>query len=1232
MPVAPGTRLGSYELLTPIGAGGMGEVWKARDLRLDRMVAIKVLSGDTAGDPHASERLHREALAAAALDHPFICKVFEIGEHTGENGETLFLVMEYIAGETLSQRLRLGRIPVPDAIRIAGEIGEALEEAHAHGILHRDLKPANIMLTGQGHVKILDFGLARRFANVPTPSELSTETTSLTSPGTIVGTPEYMSPEQLKDLNLDARSDLFSFGVILAEMISGRHPFRKTSRAETLAAVIGGAPDFGTDIPRGRIVQGLIVMVRRMLAKAFDDRYGSISDVRADLARLVSTSPNAGRDEEGDHGQRTNPIGRDAELRDLIKLLDEALRGHGSLILIGGEPGIGKTHLASALLDAARLRGAWALRGHCYDLEGTPPYSPFIEHLESCARDAPRDAFRYALGDDAPEVARLMPELRRMFPDIPAATELPPEHRRRFLFNAYREFAERSARVTPIVALFEDLQWADESTLLLLQHLAQAVEGMPILLVGTYRDVDLQIGQPLARTLESLLRLNLGTRILLRRLSLAGVERMLKDLSSQQPPPSLTRVVFNATEGNPFFIEEVFRHLAEEGKLFDDKGAFLSHLSADLRVDELRVPQGVRLVLGRRLERLTRQAQQILPIAAVIGRIFPLELLEELDKARPDEVLEALEEAERASLVEADVAGSQTRYRFVHELVRQTLAERLSLPRRRRLHALVADALERLYSSSLEAHVATLAHHLYHAGAAADREKTIHFLSEAAKRASAAAAHEEALEHLNNALSLLEDENNARVADLRTRRAIVLRSLTQHKDVVREFERALAIYHAIGDHVRFVQTSVPLWSTLFWAGQFREAHAVTERAAQEARQASAPERCEALAMQSLSIAAAGEIDKGLDLIEDLHGIPEHELTPGAVGLACACEMYVRFGAAQDDLSETAARKGSSIFQEAGDVWWQAEIEIGLLFAPVRRGRPAETERLARQFFARAERIGHDSVRFLALVYLSIACINKGDLEQAERTAVEARALGESCHIGWTFVAEVLLGTIVLYRGKTEESISLLTKAGGGAVPFQGYSEGARARATAMAGSPSAAGACAAAMRHLPTPGISRSMGGWHAVLCLIEALSLDSRREESARLQDAAEHIAAEWDCNDFGFPARTAVGIALASAGNWARAEEHHRAAISRMDEVPYVTAQPIARYWYADMLVERGGPADIRSAKALLQETIAATDAIGLALYGGLARHRLAQIELHPNPAPLSRAAGSRTDGSVQ
>ena len=1203
------SRLGPYEILDRIGEGGMGVVYRARDPRLNRQVAIKLLSPEMAAEPQGRERLRREARAAAALDHPYICKIFEIGD----DGEALYLVMEYIAGETLHSRLLNGRMSLSETLHVAGEIAEALQEAHAGRFLHRDLKPTNIMLTLQGHVKIMDFGLAKRMTSGLPPHNSTTSPeasgTQLTAPGTILGTPDYMSPEQVKGLSLDVRSDVFSFGVILAEMISGRHPFRKPSMVETLSAVLRDSPDLGAGLQQGTTVQGLIVMARRMLAKEAAERYASIADMRADLAKLAASSEAAATISVDKHpADRLPPIGRDVELKQLTRQLEEALAGRGSLILIGGEPGIGKSHLTSALLDAARLRGAFALTGNCYEMEGSPPYVPFIEMLEHSARSVPPDTFRYALSDDAPEVAKLMPELRRMFPDIPPALELPPEQQRRFLFNAYRQFVERSTRLMPTVALFEDLQWADEPTLLLLQHLAQSLAGMPMLMIGTYRDVDLEVGRPCAKMLESLLRQKLGTRILLRRLPVAGVEHMLAALSARQPPPSLTRVVFEETEGNPFFVEEVFRHLAEEGKLFDEKGAF----RPGLRGDELHVPEGVRLVLGRRLERLSDDAQGILTTAAVIGRVFALELLEDLEKARPDAALEAVEEAERARLVEMDAAGRQIRYRFVHELLRQTLSERLSLPRRQRLHARVADTMERVYATRIDPHTSALAHHLYQAGSWADREKTIHFLSEAARQASGAAAHEEALDQLDNLVSLLENERTARAADLRARRAGVLLSLARNQEAVQEYERALALFESLGDDVRFVETCARLAILYTWATRFDDVRAVIDRAAQHAKDAPAPTRCIVLAMQAHSASIAGEIDKSLNLLEELHKIPENELPPAVIAFAADQEMFTRHGAGQLNLCEAAARKATRIYKQSGDVWSAASVEMGLFWPPLLSGRPTEAEKLILEAIPRAMRTGHDVAQSLALWVLAEVHVAKGELEKAERAAREGLGLMESCRFGWRFVVEISLGGILLYRDRTEEALTVLTRAAAGpAVLCSGFPEGLLALGMTAAQMQGAANACTAVMRFLPRPGTSRGTGAWNAVLSVTEALCLSGRREEAGRLQGQAEKIAAEWDCNHAGFPVRTAAGIAAACAGNWTRAEEHHRATIARMEAVPYVTAQPIARYWYADMLAKRRGAGDMEAAKALLHTSIAGSDDIGLALYARLARQMLARIE---------------------
>ena len=527
MQLIPGSRLGPYEILAPLGAGGMGEVYLARDERLDRQVAVKALPARLLADPVARERLRREALSAASLDHPFICKVFEVGEAGGDG----YIVMEYVEGQTLHARLASGALPFADCLRIASEIADAVEAAHARRIVHRDLKPSNVMLTPQGHVKVMDFGLARQIigsADETAAGSAAPTPPPLTDMGMRVGTPDYMSPEQALGDFVDERSDLFSFGILLAELLTGTHPFRRATADSTLAAIVRDDPALP---PRDAgLPVAMIVIVRRLLAKLPADRYQTATEVRRDLATLSGSgvvAAAAAVSAAGRGSTRFPLVGRDAERAVLVRGLDEAVGGRGSLVLIAGEPGIGKTRLTADILAEARRRGIFCLVGHCYEMEGAPPYIPFVEMLEYSARHVPPAAFRYALGEAASGVSKLMPELRSMFGDIPEAPQLPPEQQRRFLFNAYLAFVERSCQNAPIAVVLEDLHWADEPTLMLMQHLVSSTGSMPLFTIGTYRDVELGISRPFARTLEMLLRERRATRIALRRLPVDAVESML---------------------------------------------------------------------------------------------------------------------------------------------------------------------------------------------------------------------------------------------------------------------------------------------------------------------------------------------------------------------------------------------------------------------------------------------------------------------------------------------------------------------------------------------------------------------------------------------------------------------------------------------------------------------------------------------------------------------------------
>jgi serine/threonine protein kinase len=237
MSLPAGAQLGPYEILAPLGAGGMGEVYKARDTRLDRTVAVKVLPPHIAAREDLRARFEREARAVSSLNHPHICVLYDIGQQDGVD----FMVMEHLEGETLFDRLQKGPLPLEQALKYAMQIADAVDRAHRSGVVHRDLKPGNVMLARDG-VKVLDFGLAKTTAPKTAAGDGATLTAALTSEGTVLGTPQYMAPEQIEGLEADARTDIFAFGCVLYEMVTGKRAFDGKTKASVIGAILSAEP------------------------------------------------------------------------------------------------------------------------------------------------------------------------------------------------------------------------------------------------------------------------------------------------------------------------------------------------------------------------------------------------------------------------------------------------------------------------------------------------------------------------------------------------------------------------------------------------------------------------------------------------------------------------------------------------------------------------------------------------------------------------------------------------------------------------------------------------------------------------------------------------------------------------------------------------------------------------------------------------------------------------------
>jgi predicted ATPase len=370
--------------------------------------------------------------------------------------------------------------------------------------------------------------------------------------------------------------------------------------------------------------------------------------------------------------------------------------------------------------------------GHCYEREEPCPYLPFAEILETALAQAPSpEAFRQWLGDNAAELALIAPRLRRLFPDIPPPPELPPQQLRCSLFQSLTECLAWASRQTPLFLILDDLQWADESTLALLHFLANHVGQIPVVIVATYRDRTLDTHPALARTLEELLRMGLRP-LKLAGLSQEAVGQLLQSLSHREPPPQLVRVMFAETQGNPFLVEELYRHLVAEGKAFDEAGA----LRAEVARAEIGVPDTVRLVLERRLERLGKEARAVLTAAATLGLCFRFELLQALQSHTAlDDLLIALEQAQRLGLLVPSAGGQDASFAFAHNLVRQTLLATISVPRRQLLQVRAAEALAQAHAGRESRPVVEIAPPVRQARTLAENQQLVRDLKLAGKSA-----------------------------------------------------------------------------------------------------------------------------------------------------------------------------------------------------------------------------------------------------------------------------------------------------------------------------------------------------------------------------------------------------------------------------------------------------------------------------------------------------------------
>jgi class 3 adenylate cyclase len=816
---------GRYRVQRFLGRGGRKRVYLAEDAESGRDVAVAVF--DTEGvEATIVARARREAQAMSRLgDHPHIVAVEDSGEDEGRP----YLVSPYLEGGDVEQLLEGSpgrRVDVERAVAISADLLRALDHAHSCNIVHRDIKPANVWLDAEGTARLGDFGLA------------ATDTRSREAvQGMLVGTVAYLPPEQALGRASDPRSDLYSLGCLVYEMLTGQPPFEGDDAVTIIGQHVNATP-VAPSRHRPELSQALDDFVLRLLAKAPEDRPESAAATLSELEAAASAPDEPAGDEEEE-----NPldrlaggvfVGRERELDELRDGLDDALAGRGRLMLLVGEPGIGKTRTAEELATYAQVRGARVHWGRCHEGEGAPAYWPWAQALRSFVRDADPVGLAWELGPSAPEVAQLVPEVRDRLGDVPEPPELEPDQARFRLFDSVTTFLRNASGSRPLVIVLDDLHWADEPSLLLLKFVARNLSDTGLLVVGTYRDVELGRHHPLAMTLAELNEIEQTRRVTLRGLDFGAIERFIEMTAGIEPPPGLAAAVHEQTEGNPFFLGEVVRLLASEQRLDPDgRGDW-----------QLAIPQGVREVVGRRLDRLSEESNQVLAQAAAMGREFDIEVLATVADCERDVVTRALREAVESRVL-TELPRAPGRFVFSHALVRETLYAEIPAARRVQLHGEIGEALIHRYGDDVDSHLAEIAHHLLEAAPGGEVDRAVEFAERAAARASRQLAHEEAVKHLERALEAAESA----AAAARERRLRLLLELGEARTKAGRFavardtlDEAADLAQDIGDDESFVAATLGMVAVAEAGGVDARVLALVRRSLEKVDESDSAER------------------------------------------------------------------------------------------------------------------------------------------------------------------------------------------------------------------------------------------------------------------------------------------------------------------------------------------------------------------------------------------------------
>jgi tetratricopeptide (TPR) repeat protein/type II secretory pathway predicted ATPase ExeA len=770
------TLLNRYQIDSELGQGGIGIVYRGHDLLLDRDIAIKVINTKALGS-EGNTRLFQEARVVAHLNHPNIVTVYD----AGELDDITFVIMELVDGSSLHDRPPKD---LEDLVSIIRFVCAGLEHAHQRGIIHRDLKPENVMISPDGRVRLMDFGLARSVSS------------RLTSEGTIIGTVFYLAPEQALGQAVDNRTDLYALGVMLYELSTGRLPFSGEDPLTVITQHLHTSPVPPCAI-NPKIPSLLEALILQLMSKQPEDRPPSATEVMQRLEGIWQqpTPATVEHPEELNLARivRGRIVGRERELAELVAAWRHVLQGRSDerVLLVSGEPGIGKTRLVRELMTRAAVEKAIVLIGECYAEEGAP-YASLAQVIRQVLLQPDGSSKNFLANRILSDLLTLAPDLQARFPEVAPNPKLDPQDEQRRLYDSVLEMMIWLSQSAPILLVIDDAHWADRATLCLLRHLARRSKSLklPLLMVATYREVELDEARPWHEVLSDLNRERLSVRLKLSRLDKKQTQDMLAILFDEEITPELLEGVYFETEGNPFFVEEVVKTLVDEGKIFYEDGSW--HRPS---MNEIVIPQSVRIAIQTRLTALPTNVQEMLRMASVLGREFDDLLIRQAVEFNEDTLISTIEIAEKAQLISETESSQpgQVKYTFVHALIHATIYESVSGLRRQRLHRRAATAIEVIRPADYEALV-------FHYQKGGDLERTLINAMKAGERALAYYANQDAEKYFRMTLELDRSEEEKAFTLFGLGQALFRESRFQESIDI--FKQAIPVYQQLRDFDR----------------------------------------------------------------------------------------------------------------------------------------------------------------------------------------------------------------------------------------------------------------------------------------------------------------------------------------------------------------------------------------------------------------------------------------------